>query len=140
MPLARIFITVRCIIQDVHDRVLLLKRSDKETRMVGCWEIPGGHIDFGEDPNNAVIREIYEETGIHIKPPVLLSITSRLNKRREHSICITYLADLKSPAVTLSIEHSEYVWVQPRQAIQHDLTKRTYTIIKNYYKDLLSSE
>lgn len=48
-------------------RILLLKRSDFETTGAGEWEFPGGRIKFGESPENALEREIYEETGLNVK-------------------------------------------------------------------------
>jgi 8-oxo-dGTP pyrophosphatase MutT (NUDIX family) len=47
------------IISDDFDHVLLI-----EHRKLGCWLYPGGHIDPDEDPVQAVLREVSEETGI----------------------------------------------------------------------------
>lgn len=45
-----------------RNQVLLIKRRD-----VPVWVLPGGGIDAGEDPENAVVREILEETGFRVK-------------------------------------------------------------------------
>jgi 8-oxo-dGTP pyrophosphatase MutT (NUDIX family) len=54
---------------DEHGRVLLGKRAD-----VGVWTLPGGIIDPAEQPADAAVRELYEETGIVAVPEVLTSI------------------------------------------------------------------
>jgi 8-oxo-dGTP pyrophosphatase MutT (NUDIX family) len=54
---------------DDRGRVLLGKRAD-----VGVWTLPGGIIDPAEQPADAAVREVYEETGIVAVPEVLTSI------------------------------------------------------------------
>src|SRR5215472_14950824 len=54
---------------DDAGRVLLGKRAD-----VGLWTLPGGIIDPAEQPADAAVREVYEETGIVAVPEVLTSI------------------------------------------------------------------
>jgi len=47
----------------------LIKRNNEPFK--GYWSIPGGHIDFGETAEQAVIREVKEETGLNFKPKFL---------------------------------------------------------------------
>jgi 8-oxo-dGTP pyrophosphatase MutT (NUDIX family) len=49
------------------DRVLLTRMSSR-TRIEGRWTLPGGGIDHGEDPRDALRREVYEETGLRVEP------------------------------------------------------------------------
>lgn len=57
----------------VNDRgeVLLHRRSDN-----GLWWLPGGSIEPGENPADAVVREVWEETGVHVIPERLVGVFS----------------------------------------------------------------
>lgn len=57
--------TVDMIVATVQDnsmKVLLVKRKDHP--FIGCWATPGGFVQFGEDIDQAAMRELYEETGL----------------------------------------------------------------------------
>jgi 8-oxo-dGTP diphosphatase len=52
----------------VRDEQILLTRMSSRTRIEGRWTLPGGGIDHGEDPRDALRREVYEETGLEVQP------------------------------------------------------------------------
>ena len=60
-------ITVLGVVQRASDGAFLItqRRLDKE-RGAGWWEIPGGGVRAGEEPDQAVLREIGEETGLDV--------------------------------------------------------------------------
>lgn len=55
---------------------LLLTRNSATTAAPGTWTLPGGGVDHGEHPRDAVIREVYEETGLTVRPGALLEVDS----------------------------------------------------------------
>jgi 8-oxo-dGTP diphosphatase len=57
------------------DEVLLTRMSNR-TRIAGRWTLPGGGVDHGEDPRAAVEREVYEETGLHIRVGTVADVHS----------------------------------------------------------------
>ncbi|MCY6483846.1 NUDIX domain-containing protein [Clostridium aestuarii] len=62
---------VAVIIFDNENNVLLQKRAD-----VNLWGIPSGHVEPGETVINAGIREVFEETGLHIEILRLIGVYS----------------------------------------------------------------
>lgn len=62
-----------------NNKILMTQRYEPECPEADLkWEIPGGKIDFGEDPKIAIKREIYEETGaiIDVGPLMNFSMSS----------------------------------------------------------------
>lgn len=95
------------------DRLLLLKRPE------GYWEFPGGSVDFGEEPQDAAIREALEETGLTAKSVSFVTVTSAKYKKGEddkHSVYIVYRGDTEGSDVILSKEHTEYRWLTKLEA------------------------
>lgn len=61
--------SVTGLVFDEADRVLLARHSNG-----GVWVAPGGAIDPDEPPQDAVVREIWEETGLHVEPMRLCGV------------------------------------------------------------------
>lgn len=59
---------------DKNERILLVKRSVAPKK--GWWCLPGGFMELGETPEEAGLRELEEETGIHGKIDMLLGVTT----------------------------------------------------------------
>ena len=59
---------------DIDGRVLLAQRPEGKS-MAGLWEFPGGKVEPGETPENALIRELHEELGIDTWASCLAPLT-----------------------------------------------------------------
>lgn len=57
-------------------KLLLCRLSSKVPHLEGIWTLPGGGLEFGEDPKSAMIREVEEETGLTVKAVELADIDS----------------------------------------------------------------
>jgi ADP-ribose pyrophosphatase YjhB (NUDIX family) len=60
---------VAAIIVNGADEVLLQRRGDS-----GHWSLPGGAVEPGEEPAQAVVREVFEETGLHVRPERIVGV------------------------------------------------------------------
>ncbi|MFJ6540252.1 NUDIX domain-containing protein [Streptomyces sp. NPDC091385] len=52
------------------NKVLLCNRSPRRRRYPDVWDLPGGHVEPGELPGAALVRELREELGIEVAVPV----------------------------------------------------------------------
>ncbi|HEX3358463.1 MAG TPA: NUDIX domain-containing protein [Tepidisphaeraceae bacterium] len=90
----------------LKDHSILLCRCTPETDVPGQWTLPGGGIDFGEDPAHAAVREVKEETGFDIALGPLLGIHSRVQHVKDtdhHAIRIIYSAKIIGGVLTPEI-------------------------------------
>ena len=99
---------------DGVQKVFLPKRAATKKFLPGVYELPGGHIDFGEDPVVGLKREIDEEFGMQIEvgdPFYVFTYTNDI--KRSHSIEVIYFARFTSGFDELTLhpeDHSEYGW------------------------------
>ena len=78
----------------VRDRKILLMKRQGGSTGVGTWSIPGGGVDFMEDPVQAVARELQEETGLLANDFELLGYTNDTHaKEKLHYVTFTFYTD-----------------------------------------------
>ncbi len=85
------------------------------------WQCPGGGLEFSEDSEEGLRREIREEVGIEINVITLLpKLYSDVRSDRVHLLIIPFFCTMKNPADTITIndEASEYKWVSIEEAKQ----------------------
>ena len=127
MPESRnILVVSRAIIRE-DDRILTLQRSQSDTRNPGLWEFPGGKIDEGENVIDGLTREVYEETGLTIKPlSSIAHVESEIIGTGKYAgrlyVSLFYAAQRIGGDLTLSSEHGLAQWERPEQASQLRLT------------------
>jgi 8-oxo-dGTP diphosphatase len=91
------------------NRLLLCRLSADATSNVGEWTLPGGGIEFGEEPAAAVVREVFEETGLHVSVTELVAVDSRtfeLEDQKLHNLRIIFRADVERGDLTYETDGS----------------------------------
>ncbi|MCK4347199.1 MAG: NUDIX hydrolase [Thermoplasmatales archaeon] len=85
-------VTVDGIILE-DEMILLIKRGN--TPFKGKWALPGGFVEYGEKTEDAVVREVFEETGLKTKISRLVGVYSDPKRDpRGHTITIVYTLEI----------------------------------------------
>jgi 8-oxo-dGTP diphosphatase len=118
----RFLVAVGAMIEHAESgRILLLKRSENIAFLPGVWEDIGGRLKQFEEPEDALRREVREESGLEIEIIRPINIFHLFHGERNadnEMIIITYWCRSHSDHVVLSQEHSEYRWLSPREALR----------------------
>jgi ADP-ribose pyrophosphatase YjhB (NUDIX family) len=83
----------------INEGHVALVRSSNPHHDPPLWWLPGGGIDFGEAPEDTLVREFKEETGLEVHEPELLGVTSDVRRRdngdKIHTVRILFTIGLK---------------------------------------------
>lgn len=100
-------------------KVLLLRRSQSDSKRPGEWDFPGGHVDIDEDLKAALTRETVEEAAVKIHKPTVVFAWSEPRLPYGYPTWVFFAERVRAtPAVSLSYEHDEYQWLLPEEALQ----------------------
>ncbi len=103
-------IVVKSIIYNrAINKILLIQRCGEDDIGAGTWENAGGNVESGEAPEDAMKREIREETGITDINIERVAYVTLVNAENPYLI-IAYLCEALTEEVRLSSEHQAYVW------------------------------
>jgi nucleoside triphosphatase len=110
------------------------KWSDKYT-------VPGGHIELGELAEDAIKREVREETGLDVEVVKLLlvqqAVYPKFYLKHEHFVFMDYVCRTQETNVKLDgRELQYYVWVNPREALKLELEEYTKNFVVKYLEEL----
>lgn len=105
------YLAVKGLIRNPEGKILVLKRSDHDDHKPGVWETPGGGIDHEQPPQEALEREILEETGLTVIVKEPFNVFTFRKDTGEFKVGITFLCDWVSGEVRLSDEHTEYRFI-----------------------------
>lgn len=120
-------ITVKGIVIYNH-KILVMKKVKPSTDGYGYWELPGGGLEYGETPHQALIRELKEETGLSIK---IIKPVYTFTAIRPHyqTVGIGFLSIPTNDHVVLSDEHTDYKFVSSDE-IKEYLNETIYNDIR----------
>lgn len=107
---------------DDVEKVFLPKRADTKKFRPGVFELPGGHIEYGEDIRAGLVREVFEELGMHIQiGDPFAAFTYTNDVKGAHAIEVVYFARLRDAVERIRldpVDHSAFAWI-----VEADLDK-----------------
>lgn len=123
----------------VHDGRVLLIRRGKEP-LFGRWVVPGGTVELGESLEEALVREMREETGLLVQPRELLTVFDRIERQGEevawHFVIADYLCDYVSGAARAGSDALEVAWALPQELDSFDLPEKAREVVHDALRRL----
>ena len=111
---------------------MLLVRRGRPPRL-DKWSIPGGKVEWGESLEEALRREILEETGLDIGPPTLIDTVDAVLREdgsiTDHYVLVDYCARANGHAIRAGDDASEVRWVLTREIVNYKMWSETRRII-----------
>jgi 8-oxo-dGTP diphosphatase len=115
-----IVIVAACALLDREGAVLIAKRPEGRP-LAGLWEFPGGKVEAGEEPEEALVRELHEELGIDIAKRDLAPLIFASHAYPDfHLLMPVYLCRRWQGSVAAR-EGQELLWVKPGALHLYDM-------------------
>ncbi len=109
-----LILVVACALLDVDSRVLIARRPEGKS-MAGLWEFPGGKVEPGETPEDAIIREIREELTIELCKPCLAPISFASHDYEDFHLLMPLFMCRNWEGRITPVEAQELAWVRPNR-------------------------
>jgi 8-oxo-dGTP diphosphatase len=105
---------------DVDGRVLIAQRPEGKS-MAGLWEFPGGKVDAGETPEQALVRELHEELGIETTGSCLAPLAFASHGYEKFHLLMPVYACRKWAGTPQPREGQALKWVAPRDLARYPM-------------------
>ena len=110
----RLLLVVAAALVDADDRVLIAQRPVGKA-LAGLWEFPGGKLDTGERPEDALIRELREELGILVKPACLAPLTFASHAYEDFHLLMPLYVCRRWEGFAQPLEGQALKWVRAKE-------------------------
>jgi len=128
--------TVGALVVNPKGEILIVRSSkwhDKHT-------VPGGHIELGERAEDAIKREVKEETGLDVDTVRLLLVQQAIYpkeyQKHEHFVFMDYVCSTSDSHVKLDgRELQSYMWTEAEEALKLDLEEYTRNFVVKYLEE-----
>ena len=119
-------ISVRAIIR-IDEKTLLLRRATGRQSILGKYELPGGKLEYGEQPEDALMRYLHDEAGLIVRSVQLIDVLTYVDHddRDMQYVFILYLVSLNDSGrkIVLSDNYDHYLWKNMSDIQQEVLTE-----------------
>lgn len=117
-------LSVRAIIRQ-DEKTLLLRRANGRETILGQYELPGGRLAYGEQPEDALRRYLHDDAGLHIQTAQLFDAVTYVDHDErdiQYGVIVYLVAIAGSRSVTLSPNYDKYLWQRVSNIAQDSVT------------------
>src|SRR5262245_56747216 len=121
----------------IHEgRALLIRRGKEPLR--GRWTVPGGTVELGETLEQALVREVEEETGLRVRPRETLLVFDRILREEGrvyyHYVIVDYLCDYESGSPRAGSDAADVALAAPEELEAFDLPDKTLEVVLEAFR------
>jgi len=117
-------------------RVLLIRRGKEP--LYGRWVVPGGTVELGEPLDEALVRELREETGLEVEPLELITVFDRIQRDGGrvlyHYVIVDYLCRWISGEARAASDALEVAWAAPSELDRFDLPTKALEVVQDAFR------
>lgn len=136
-------LSVRAIIYH-EGKILLLRRATGRETILGKYELPGGKIEYGEQPEDALRRCLHDDVGVHLQTAQLFDAITYIDHddRDIQYIVIVYNVALQEEHsdINLSINYSRYQWFMESEIQREETTDLSQLVLGIIQQDKIIDE
>ncbi|QIF80525.1 (deoxy)nucleoside triphosphate pyrophosphohydrolase [Brevundimonas sp. 'scallop'] len=133
-PLPTVLVVAVALI-DVDGRVLIAKRPEGK-KLAGLWEFPGGKVEPGERPEQALTRELKEELGIDVSENCLSPFVFASHAYDSFHLLMPLYLCRRWDGVVTAREHDGLAWVKPSKLSDYPMPPADEPLVA-WLRDLL---
>ncbi len=128
-------LTVRGIIKNDANEILIVKRHPKSKTDPEMWELPGGKVESGEFFADALVREIKEETNLDVDIGDFAEAIQNDYKHKRTVQIMMYLCDVKGE-IKISDEHTDWMWASLEKIKSLEISTSLKKVLKKRNWDI----
>lgn len=118
-------------------RVLLVQRASEP--LAGQWSLPGGAVELGETLEEAVVRELKEETGLAVRVVELVEAFERIirddaGRPRYHYVLLDYLCEPGEGAARAGSDVRAVAWAAPEEFDRYALSEKARAVCRKAFE------
>jgi mutator protein MutT len=132
---SRPLLAVRAIIENKKGKILILKRAAND-EYGSLWNLPGGKVDFGQTAEEALIREVKEETSLECASCQFLFYMDGLpeTEGEKHYLTLFFFCVCEFEGdIRLNEESSTWTWIEPDEIHLYKLAFRNEKALNRYW-------
>lgn len=128
-------LTVRGIIKNENDEILIVKRHPKSRTDPEMWELPGGKVEEGEFFADALVREIKEETDLDVRVGDFCEAIQNDYSHKRTVQIMMYLDNVQGE-VKISEEHTDWMWANIEKIKSLEISTSLKKVLKKKNWDI----
>jgi 8-oxo-dGTP diphosphatase len=132
---SRLLLVAAAALVDGDGRVLICQRPEGK-QLAGLWEFPGGKVEAGETPEDALVRELKEELGIEVRKPCLAPFVFASHAYEGFHLLMPLYLIRRWEGFVQALEHPQIAWVRPDRMAGYPMPPADEPLVA-YLRDFL---